>query len=110
MEPVDDPAVLDRMIREEAALLFYFSTDSCTVCKVLKPRVRKLLKDRFPQMRSCYVDIDKSPLLSGQQRVFTIPTILVFFNGREHARLSRNIGIGQLEETIARPYGLLCGE
>lgn len=110
MEPVDDPAVLDRLIRDEAALLCYYSTDSCSVCKVLKPKVQELLEDRFPQMRSCYVDIDKSPLLSGQFRVFTIPTILVFFDGKEHARLSRNIGIGQLEENIARPYGLLFGE
>ncbi len=36
-------------------------------------------------------------------KVFTIPTILIYFEGREHARLNRNIGMHQLEEAIARP-------
>ena len=110
MEPVYNPAELDRLIGEEPALLCYFSTDSCSVCKVLKPKVRELLEEEFPRIRACYVDIDKSPLISGQHRVFTIPTILVFFEGREHTRLSRNIGLTQLEDILSRPYSLMFGE
>jgi thioredoxin 1 len=107
MEPVFDPSLLDQIIRDKPAILCYFSSETCSVCKVLKPKVLELLEERFPMMSSFYVDIERSPLLSGQHRVFTIPTILVFFDGREHSRLSRNIGIGQLEEIISRPYGLM---
>ncbi len=95
---------------KSADLLLYFSNDMCSVCRVLKPKVEELLFAAFPEMEARYIDIDKSPLLSGQYRVFTIPTILIYFDGREQARLSRNISIHQLTEIIERPYTLLFGE
>jgi len=93
---------LNKLIAEEHGLLLYFSSDICSVCRVLKPKVSEMLAEQFPQMESRYVDIDKSPLLSGQHMVFTIPTILIFFQGREQARFSRNISLHQLEEAIEK--------
>ncbi len=58
-------------------------------------------------MKSRYVDIEKSPVISGQFRIFTIPTILIFFEGKEQVRYSRNISMHQLEESISRPYSML---
>ena len=37
--------------QEEPALLGYFSTDVCNVCKVLKPKVAELIQKEFPLMR-----------------------------------------------------------
>lgn len=105
MEGIYNLELLAEKIRDEKGLLVYFSTDSCSVCKVLKPKVSELLRDHFPLMASFYVDTDKSPVISGQHRVFTIPAILLFFEGREHLRFSRNISLNQLEEAIGKPYG-----
>ena len=58
-------------------------------------------------MASHYVDTEKSPVIPGQFRVFTIPTILIFFEGREQVRYSRNISMHQLEDALSRPYNLL---
>ena len=101
---------LKELILEKRGLLLYFSNDMCSVCRVLKPKVEELLSAAFPEMEARYIDIDKSPLLSGQFRVFTIPTILIYFESKEQARLSRNISIHQLTEVIQRPYTLLFGE
>jgi thioredoxin-like negative regulator of GroEL len=98
---------LQARIESEKGLLLYFSSDSCSVCKVLKPKVAELLSEKFPRMQSLYVDTEKSPVIAGQFRVFTIPTILVFFEGKEQQRYSRNIAMHQLEEAIDRPYGLI---
>jgi thioredoxin 1 len=98
---------LQELITREKGLLLYFSSDSCSVCKILKPKVRDLLQEQFPKMISCYVDIEKSPVISGQFRIFTIPTILIFFEGKEQVRYSRNISMHQLEESISRPYGMI---
>jgi thioredoxin-like negative regulator of GroEL len=46
-------------------------------------------------------------MISGQFRIFTIPTILLFFDGKEQARYSRTISMHQLEDSISRPYTLL---
>jgi len=102
-------ADIEALIQEEDALLLYFSNELCGVCKVLKPKVTELVAEHFPRMNMHYVDIQEHPLVAGQHRVFTIPTILIFFQGREQARLSRNIALFQVEEAIARPYALLFG-
>ncbi len=101
---------LQELITREKGLLLYFSSDSCSVCKVLKPKVEELLQEQFPKILSRYVDIEKSPVISGQFRIFTIPTILIFFEEKEQVRYSRNISMHQLEDSISRPYGLIFEE
>lgn len=107
MEGIYNIQDLQDKIAREKALVLYFSSDSCSVCKVLKPKVEELLRDKFPLIASRYVDIEKSPVISGQFRIFTIPTILIFFEGKEQVRYSRNISMHQLEAAIERPYALI---
>ncbi|MEZ5105404.1 MAG: thioredoxin family protein [Draconibacterium sp.] len=94
----------------EDALLVYFSTDACNVCKVLKPKVVELVRSEFPKMKMVYVKSDKLPDVAAQNQVFAAPTILIFFGGREYIRKSRNIGISELQNEIARPYSMMFSE
>jgi thioredoxin-like negative regulator of GroEL len=107
MEGVYNLQELQEIIAQEKGVLLYFSSDSCSVCKVLKPKVSELLQLHFTGMQVRYVNTELSPLISGQFRVFTIPTILIFFEGKEQARFSRNISLHQLEEALSRPYSLV---
>ncbi|MGW8314206.1 MAG: thioredoxin family protein [Bacteroidales bacterium] len=107
MEIIETPERLNKLLENKEGLLLYFSNDGCNVCKVLKPKVREMLEEQYPKMHMGYVDTERSPLLSGQHRVFTIPTILLFFMGKEQHRFSRNISLYQLEEAIAKPYGMI---
>ena len=95
---------------KETALLAYFSTEVCNVCKVLKPKVEELIKTEFPKLKLVYVQSDKLPEAAAQNSVFAAPTILVFFDGREYIRKSRNIGIGELQHEIQRPYSMIFEE
>ncbi len=95
---------------EETAVLGYFSTEKCNVCKVLKPKVAELIDQEFPKMKLVFVDAEKVPEAAAQNRVFTSPTILVFFDGRETIRKSRSIGIDELRREISRPYSLIFSE
>ena len=107
MEGIYNLHELQVIIEHEKGVLLYFSSDSCSVCKVLKPKVAELLQEHFPKMKVRYVNTELSPLISGQFRVFTIPTILICFEGKEQARFSRNISLHQLEESLSRPYSLV---
>ena len=98
------------VISNNEAVLIYFSSETCSVCKVLKPKIAELRNSEFPKMELFYVDIEKSPMISGQYRIFTIPTLLVFFEGKEYIRKSRNIGLRELYEEVERPYGMVFGE
>ncbi len=94
-------------VEKSPALLSYFSTEQCNVCKVLKPKVLALISDSFPKMETLWIDIEKSPQIAGQNRIFTAPTLLVYFDGKEYLRKSRNISIAELENEISRIYELM---
>uniref|UniRef100_UPI0032180961 thioredoxin family protein n=1 Tax=uncultured Draconibacterium sp. TaxID=1573823 RepID=UPI0032180961 len=96
-------------LKEEPAVLAYFSTDACSVCKVLKPKVEALVSAEFPEMKLAYIQSDLLPEVAAQNRVFTAPTILVFFEGREYIRKSRTVGLSELQNEISRVYSVLFG-
>jgi len=93
-----------KLKEDEPALLAYFSTEACNVCKVLKPKVAKLIQSEFSKIKLIYIKSDILPEVAAQNQVFAAPTILVFFEGREYIRKSRNIGIVDLQREIERPY------
>ena len=95
---------------KEPALLGYFSTEACNVCKVLKPKVEELVQAKFPKIKLAYIKSDKLPEVAAQNQVFAAPTILVFIEGRESIRKSRNIGISELQREIERPYSMMFPE
>ena len=100
----------NRLKKKEPALLGYFSTEACNVCKVLKPKVAELIQEEFPKVKLAYIKSDVLPEVAGQHQVFAAPTILVFFDGSETIRKSRNIGIDELRREISRPYSMLFSE
>ncbi len=99
-----------KLKENEPALLAYFSTEACNVCKVLKPKVAELIKTEFPEIKLAYIKSDKLPEVAAQNQVFAAPTILVFIEGREYIRKSRNIGISELQQEIERPYSMMFSE
>ena len=97
------------VLKENEAVLACFSTENCSVCKVLKPKVEEMLSKSFPRIRAVYIQSDQLPELAAQLSVFSAPTVVVFFDGRESIRKSRAFGIDQLKGEISRPYNLLFG-
>jgi len=89
--------------------LVYFSHLQCNVCKVLKPKIRELIQNNFPQMMLYYVNIKEHPDMAGQFSVFSVPTILVFFDGREYIRESRHVNLSTFEERLEKLYRIYYG-
>ncbi|MCF7824746.1 MAG: thioredoxin family protein [Candidatus Marinimicrobia bacterium] len=99
---------LKEVLAEHALTLLYFSTPSCNVCKVLRPKVEALLKEE-PPWHFQYVNTEESLEIAGQNLVFTVPTILLMAEGREIARFSRHFGMGELEGPVRR-YAKMFGD
>jgi thioredoxin-like negative regulator of GroEL len=97
----------NKTIENTPGLLVYFSHEKCNVCKVLKPKIAELLQKNFPKIKMYYSDTVINPEIAAQNSIFTVPTILVFFEGKEFLRKSRNIGIEELRKEIERPYHLM---
>ena len=92
---------------ERPAVLAYFSTTECNVCKVLKPKVMELVLSEFFQISLVYVETNLQPEVAAQNRIFAVPTLLVFFDGKEYIRKSRNFGLDELRKELLRPYRLM---
>lgn len=110
METIQSLQEFEQLLAEQDAVLAYFSTEICSVCKVLKPKVIEMVAQSFPKMKMVFVESDQLPEVAAQNRVFAAPTIVIFFVGRETIRKSRAFGIDELRTEIQRPYSMLFGE
>ncbi len=110
MKAIESYEHLVQLVAQEKALMLYFSTPTCGVCKSIKPKVKQLVADDFPEMALYYVDTEAIPEARGQLSIFSVPAILVFFEGKELIREARNFGIMDLGRKIDRFYALLFGE
>jgi thioredoxin-like negative regulator of GroEL len=98
---------LNDLARKNPAVCFYLSTPECNVCKVLKPKVIEMIEKDFPQIKFFYVNLKEAKEISGQLSVFSVPTILIYFDGKETIRVSRNIHLEELREQIERYYKMI---
>ena len=98
---------IQESISKVDALLLYFNTNSCSVGEAMEPKVSNLIKTSFPKIEFYTIDINFKPEISAFFNAFVEPTILIFFDGKETVRRSRNISIFELEEAIKRPYQLI---
>lgn len=99
----------NKFITEYSGTIVYFSTPTCNVCKVLKPKLLEMIGEEFPLLKFAYVDCEKSKELAAQNRIFAVPTILFFLDGKEMFRKSRNIGLSEIHDEITRPYSIFFG-
>ena len=98
---------VNKEIHKHLAVLVYLSHEKCNVCQVLKPKVTELLQSEFPHMKMVSVDTENQPKIAAQLSVFAAPTVILFFEGKESKRFSRNFGLIELHAAIKRYYELL---
>lgn len=92
---------IDTYIAENKFIVLMLSTEDCSVCTVIKPRLKALLEP-YENVKDIYSSIDKFPELSGKFMVFTVPTIILLVEGKEVHRESRFIDFKRLEFEISR--------
>ena len=88
-------------LKNNAVLVTYFSHDECNVCKVLKPQVNEIVAE-YREADFLYINIKESAEISGQYMVFAVPTIILFFEGREAKRYSRHISLQDFKSFLEK--------
>ena len=94
-------------ISNTKAIVLYFKHNHCPPCQILRPKVENLIREGFSDMVFQVVDTVENPLLASVYHVFSNPTILVFFEGKEYIRKSKYITISELRQEINRLYQLM---
>lgn len=104
---LNDLNELETNLKKDVALVLYFSSPSCSVCHVLRPKLMEALEKEYPAIGRYHVDIALTPEIAAHFQVFSAPTIIVFFDGHEFIRKGRAMSVDGLLEEIKRPYEML---
>ena len=97
---------LKETIQNEDAVMVYFSGEFCGVCKVLQPKIKDAFEKEFPNIKQVYISADDFKQTAVEFGVLAVPTIIVYFDGKEFARKSRNLSVAGFVDELQRPYGL----
>ena len=72
----------EQVLRAEKPVLVDFWAPWCTYCRRIAPAVDQVAGQYGEQMVVGKVNVDEQPELAGQFGVMSIPTLLVFKNGK----------------------------
>jgi thioredoxin-like negative regulator of GroEL len=100
---------INQTLSTHDAVMLYFSAPACSVCHALKPKLTEAVMENFPTFVIESIDISETPEIASHFSVFAIPTVLIFFQGREFLRKSRHMSVGEVIDAIERPYHLMVG-
>ncbi len=98
---------LQEIIRKEVGVLLYFSGENCNVCHALRPKFKELFDSEFPKLKQIYLDAHENSEISAYYQVFSVPTMVIFLDGREFVREGRTVSLYQLSQKLKRPYGMM---
>jgi len=82
-------------INKEKLVLVDFNAVWCGPCKVLKPRVKKVVKEKSEQVELLDIDVDKNPAVSNYMNVQSIPLLILYKQGKE---VWRKLGVADEDE------------
>ena len=97
---------IEKEIQSYDAVMIYFSGENCGVCTALKPKIQSSFEIHFPKIKQIFISASKYPQIAAHFGVFTIPSLLIYFDKKETKRESRHISVSQLIQSTRRPYEL----
>jgi thiol-disulfide isomerase/thioredoxin len=97
----------NNFLRENPAVLVFFSDESCNVGDALSPKLQNMLQEQFVEMKFLEINVQLLPEARGYYNVFVIPTVLAYFDGRETIRQARHISVPKTAMEIERVYNIM---
>jgi thioredoxin-like negative regulator of GroEL len=85
----------------------YFRGDQCSVCTALYPKIKAHFEQVYPRMDFETIEGEALQKVVAQYGVFSVPVLLVFFDGKEQSRFVRNFSTREVDEKINRVYHLM---
>lgn len=79
---VTDQTFEREVLQSELPVLVEFSAEWCGPCKTIAPDVKALSEDLREKAKVVTIDVDKSPLIARELGVQSVPTFVVFHQGR----------------------------
>jgi thioredoxin len=100
---VSDATFAETVLGAGTPVLVDFWAAWCAPCRIIRPVVEQLARELEGRLTVVTVDIDENVGAAGDHAIFSIPTLVLFKDGRE---VERFVGSRRMDELAARlaPY------
>jgi thioredoxin 1 len=75
------------VLQSSQPVLVDFYADWCGPCRAIAPIVEEIARDLSDRLKVVKLDVDQNPQTAMQYGVQSIPTLIIFKNGKEVERL-----------------------
>ena len=94
--PLDDRSFNRHLTRNSIPMLVDFWADWCGPCKMMAPEFAKAAAAMEPQVRFAKLDTEAAQNTAAAHGIRSIPTMILFRNGKEAARQSGAMPAGHI--------------
>jgi len=85
------------IINSSKPVLIDFSAEWCAPCKMMPPILKEVARVVGDRARIIKIDVDKNPAIAQKYRIMSVPTLMIFRNGRS---VFRQAGVIQAPQLI----------
>ena len=94
----------DEVVRSSQPVLIDFWGPQCGPCLALMPRVEELGRKYEDKLKVVKVEAPKNRRLCLNLRVMSLPTFLIYKDGKEVERLSGQVTIHSIEDALKKIF------
>lgn len=84
---VTDQDFEDRVLHSDTPVLVDFWAEWCVPCHMVSPVVEEIGRDKGDSLEVAKLNIDDNPEITRKYGVMSIPTLMLFKDGKEMARV-----------------------
>ena len=78
----------NELIQSTKPVLVDFYAEWCGPCKIMKPRILDVAERMGDYVKVVQIDVDKEKELATRFRISSVPTLIIFKNGKQQWRQS----------------------
>lgn len=102
---ISDATFQATVIESDVPVLLDFTATWCMPCKAIAPLLDQLADAKVGKIKICKIDIDANQNTPNQFGVQSIPTLILFKNGKIHDRRVGSLSKAALDSWVAPVLG-----